>query len=76
MYPTYISLSDARTELAQIGIQLSDRQMKRAADLDAQGKRKLPFFIDPITGQLRIEKGAVVDAYKKLQVQAEKNLQE
>jgi hypothetical protein len=76
MYPTYISLSDARTELAQIGIQLSDRQMKRAADLDAHGKRKLPFFIDPITGQLRIEKGALVAAYTKLQSQAEKNLQE
>jgi hypothetical protein len=76
MYPHYISLSDARTELAQLGIQLSDRQMKRAADLDAHGKRKLPFFIDPITGQLRIEKGALVAAYTKLQSQAEKNLQE
>jgi hypothetical protein len=73
---TYISLSDARATLAEIGIELSERQMKRAADLDAHGKRKLPFFIDPITGQLRIEKGALVDAYRKLQVQAEKNLQE
>jgi hypothetical protein len=76
MYPTYINLSDARATLAEIGIELSDRQMKRAADLDAHGKRKLPFFIDPITGQLRIEKGALVEAYRKLQVQAEKNLQE
>jgi hypothetical protein len=76
MFPNYISLSDARNELAQIGIQLSDRQMKRAADLDAHGKRKLPFFIDPITGRLRIEKGALVNAYQKLQTEAEKNLQE
>jgi hypothetical protein len=76
MHPHYISLSDARTTLAEIGIQLSERQMKRAADMDAQGRRKLPFFVDPITGQLRIEKGALVAAYTKLQSQAEKNLQE
>jgi hypothetical protein len=31
--------------------------------------------VDPITGQLRIEKGALVAAYTKLQSQAEKNLQ-
>jgi hypothetical protein len=72
---TYISLSDARATLAEIGIQLSERQMKRAADMDAEGRRKLPFFVDPITGQLRIEKGALVAAYTKLQSQAEKNLQ-
>lgn len=75
MNPTYISLTQARTELADIGIQLTDRQIKRAADKDAHGKRKLPFFVDPITGQLRIEKGALVDAYRKLQTEAEKNLQ-
>jgi hypothetical protein len=76
MNPQFINLSDARATLAEIGIQLSDRQMKRAADMDAHGRRKLPFFVDPITGQLRIEKGALVAAYTKLQSQAEKNLQE
>ncbi len=39
----YIGLSDARNELAAIGVELSERQMKRAADKDAQGRRKLPF---------------------------------
>ncbi|GLS22055.1 hypothetical protein GCM10007874_50720 [Labrys miyagiensis] len=76
MGPIYINLSDARTELAQLGVDLSERQMKRAADKDAHGKRKLPFFVDPITGQLRIERGALVAAYRKLQVDAENNLQE
>jgi hypothetical protein len=76
MGPNYISLSDARIELAQIGVELSERQMKRAADKDAHGKRKLPFFVDPITGQLRIEKGALTAAYRRLQVEAENNLQE
>ncbi len=75
MGPNYISLSDARTELAQMGVELSERQMKRAADKDAHGKRKMPFFVDPIAGQLRIEKGALTDAYRRLQVEAENNLQ-
>ncbi|MGN6285536.1 MAG: hypothetical protein ACTHM2_10335 [Afipia sp.] len=74
--PNYISLAEARKELADMGIQLSDRQIKRAADKDAQGKRKLPFFVDPITGTLKIEKGALVAAYRKLQVEAENNLQD
>lgn len=74
--PTYIGLTEARTELATMGIELSERQIKRAADKDAHGKRKLPFFVDPITGTLKIEKGSLVAAYRKLQVDAEKNLQE
>jgi hypothetical protein len=74
--PIYISLSEARTELASMGVELSERQIKRAADKDAEGRRKLPFFVDPITGTLKIEKGALVAAYRKLQVEAEKNLQD
>jgi hypothetical protein len=74
--PVYISLSEARTKLAEMGIALSDRQIKRAADKDAHGKRKLPFFVDPITGTLKIEKGALAAAYRKLQVDAENNLQD
>jgi hypothetical protein len=73
--PNYIGLSEARTALAELGIELSDRQIKRAADKDAHGKRKLPFFVDPITGTLKIEKGALVAAYRQLQVEAENNLQ-
>lgn len=73
--PIYIGLPEARRVLAAIGVELSERQMKRAADIDAKGRRKLPFFVDPITGRLRIEKGALVSAYRKLQVEAENNLQ-
>jgi hypothetical protein len=74
--PIYIGLTEARTELATMGIELSERQIKRVADKDAQGKRKLPFFVDPITGTLKIEKGSLVAAYRKLQVDAENNLQD
>jgi hypothetical protein len=69
-------MTEARTELATMGIELSERQIKRAADKDAHGKRKLPFFVDPITGTLKIEKGSLVAAYRKLQVDAENNLQD
>jgi len=47
--------------------------MKRAADLDASGRRKLPFFIDPIGGTLKIEKDSLVQIYRELQIQAENN---
>ena len=54
--PCYINLEQARQVLAGMGVELSPRQIKRAAEPDAEGKRKLPFFIDPIEGRLKIEK--------------------
>lgn len=54
-----------------MGVELNSRQMKRAADKDAAGHRKLPFFVDPIDGMLKIEKGTLVRIYRNLQVQAE-----
>lgn len=47
--------------------------MKRAAETDAYGRRKLPFFIDPIDGRLKIEKGSLVRIYRELEVKAENN---
>lgn len=69
--PRYIDLDQARQVLAGMGIELNPRQMKRAADKDAAGRRKLPFFVDPIDGRLRIERGALARIYRELQVQAE-----
>ncbi len=71
--PHYVGLEEARQILAQMGVELNARQMKRAADKDAQGRRKLPFFIDPIEGTLKIERQALVNAYMKRQVQAERS---
>lgn len=71
--PFYIGLAEARTLLASMGIELSHQQMKRAADLDAHGKRKLPFFVDPIDKRLKIEKGMLVEIYCRCQVHAENN---
>jgi len=42
--------------------------MKRAAEMDASGVRKLPFFVDPIDGKLKIEKGTLVRIYMDAQV--------
>jgi hypothetical protein len=73
MPPQYIGLEQARQVLAEMGVDLNPRQMKRAADKDATGKRKLPFFVDPIEGTLKIEKGTLVEIYRKLQIEAENN---
>jgi hypothetical protein len=69
----YIGLEEARQVLAHMGVQLTPRQMKRAAEKDGQGHRKLPFFIDPIEGTLKIEKQALINIYVRRQVQAERS---
>ena len=50
--PCYLGLDQAREVLAEMGVELSSRQIKRAADPDAEGRRKLPFFVDPVEGRL------------------------
>lgn len=72
--PCYIDLAQVRQVLAEMGVDLTDRQIRRAAETDAAGRRKLPFFIDPIEGKLKIEKGTLVDIYRRLQVEAEKSV--
>lgn len=69
--PCYIDLKQARAVLAEMGIDLNERQMKRAAEKDAHGRRKLPFFVDPIEGQLKIEKGRLVKIYQQAQIEAD-----
>ncbi|GHD99776.1 hypothetical protein U879_06060 [Defluviimonas sp. 20V17] len=69
--PTYIGIPEAKQVLSDMGIELNDRQMKRAAEKDATGKRKLPFFVDPIDGKLKIEKGSLVRIYREAQIDAE-----
>ena len=69
--PHYIDLTEARQVLSSMGIEFNERQMKRAADLDANGQRKLPFFIDPIDGRLKIERQTLVGIYRKRQLEAE-----
>ena len=74
--PCYIDLEQARQVLAEMGVALNPRQMKRAADKDALGRRKLPFFVDPIEGRLKIEKNTLQRIYIQAQARAENNLQE
>ena len=73
--PFYLDLDQARDVLAEMGVELTERQMQRAAEMDAHGRRRLPFFIDPIEGKLKIEKQALIDAWLKRQAQAARNLQ-
>jgi hypothetical protein len=72
--PFYVDLEQARSVLAEIGIELTERQMKRAAETDVAGRRKLPFFVDPIEGRLKIERQALIDAYRKREIGAARNL--
>jgi len=70
----YVDLSEARELLSNMGIKLNERQMQRAAEMDAEGRRKLPFFVDPIDGKLKIERQALINAYSQRHVQATRNL--
>jgi len=72
--PYYVDLDQARAVLADIGVHLNERQIKRAAEPNANGLRKLPFFKDPIDGRLKIDKHSLLEAYIKRQVEAENNM--
>ncbi len=74
--PCYIGLDKARQVLSEMGVELSERQMKRAAETNATGKRKLPCFVDPIEGKLKIEKGTLVDIYRRAQIDAERRIKD
>ncbi len=66
----YLGMDQAREVLANLGIVLSDRQMRRAAEPDAHGKRKLPFFKDPITNRLVIAETTLKQVYQTAQDKA------
>ena len=74
--PCYINLTQAREVLSDMGVDLTERQMKRAAETDAHGNRKLPFFVDPIEGKLKIEKGTLMKIYNDLQAEAERGIKQ
>jgi len=74
--PCYINLEQARKVLAGIGVKLTERQMRRAAEKDARGRRKLPFFRDPVEGTLKIEKGALMKIYNDLQADAKQRIRD
>jgi len=71
--PEYIDLNAAREALREIGIHFNDRQMKRAAEMDGHGQRKMPFFKDPIDGRLKIEKRKLLGIYAGAQLAADKD---
>ena len=74
--PHYMGLEEARALLAQMGVELTLRQIQRAAEQDAQGRRKLPFFVDPIERKLKIEKNDLMSIYFNKQVEAQNNLKQ
>jgi len=75
-WPQYLSLDEAQELLARMGLHLSRRQIRRAAEKNASGQRKLPFFVDPIDKKLKIEKSTLLRIYRRLQVDAENSLRD
>lgn len=71
-----IDLNGAREALEGIGVILSEKQLKRAAEPDAHGKRKLPFFVDPIDGRLKINRNSLLKLYFKRVAEAENCVKE
>ncbi len=71
--PCYLDLEQAREALSEFGINLNERQMKRAAEKDGHGQRKLPFFIDPIDKKLKIDRNTLLSIYRNHQIAAENN---
>lgn len=72
LMPCYLTMEEARRLLAEMNVNLTPRQIKRSSDMDADGRRKLPWFIDPIEGRLKIEKSALLSAYFNRQHEAER----
>jgi len=72
--PCYLDLEQARQALSEFGINLNERQMKRAAEKDGHGQRKLPFFIDPIDKKLKIDRNTLIGIYLNRQIAAENSV--
>lgn len=69
--PCYLDLQQARAALSELGINYNERQIRRAAEKNIHGLRKLPFFIDPIDKKLKIDRNTLLNIYLNRQVAAE-----
>ena len=70
---TYLDQDQALATLSEMGVTINARQLKRAAEPDAEGRRKLPFFRDPIDGRLKIERDTLKKIYLDRQIEAERS---
>ncbi len=73
-WPCYLTLAEASELLSKMGLKITQRQLQRAAEKNAAGQRRLPFFVDPIDGRLKIDKHDLVRTYRSAQIEAHKNL--
>jgi len=66
----FITIDETIDTLAEIGIRMNLSQMKRAAEPDHNGLRKIPFFKDPIDGRLKIDRETLIGMYTSLHAEA------
>ena len=71
----FITIDETIPTLAEIGIEMKLSQMKRAAEPDHKGLRRIPFFKDPIDRRLKIEKETLIGLYQTLHLEALENCQ-
>lgn len=72
----FITIDETIETLAEIGIKMKLSQMKRAAEPDHEGLRKVPFFKDPIDGRLKINKATLLGMYDILHMEALESCQQ
>ncbi len=63
----YLTLSEAVEVLAGHNIHTNISQLRQAASPDTFGVKRLPFFIDPVTGYFLISKEVLLGQYLRLQ---------
>lgn len=70
MTSQYVTIDQAHELLAPINPALKKDTLRKAAEPDAAGRRKLPFFKDPLTNKLLIDRKILLDMYQQRQADA------
>ena len=68
--PTYLTLTEAAGVLAQHNIHTTVSQLRTAASPDTFGVKRLPFFLDPVSGAFLISEQMLLAHYARLQAKA------
>ncbi len=68
-HQTFLTLNAAADYLKSKGIPVKNTSLRSAAEPDAKGRRKLPFFKDPLSGKLIIDRDDLDRIYSHAQGQ-------
>lgn len=74
MSDRYLDAEGARKVLAELGIDLNERQIRRTKEPRLDGKPALPWFRDPITKKLLISEAHLRTMYARAASQAHRRV--